>query len=302
LDSRSTTDTSLFRMGPITAPLFPSTQSDVLGILQREQDHALSLLSLSPLLSSLFISYANRAAALELASAVPSPESEEWKTLQTTVNTLREENEKLKLETRETAEKLEAAEASQEAFRSQVSSLKEVNATQQDDVKSLWAELFEAGDRYDRLVEDSNAEKSALQAQVLDLKTQQQELKETVVEQQIKISKLERRGIDDAPTFRPPSPPSLPERQPVLNLSIPDSPTLHMQPQLPELIEAIPGPSSASTLSPDSHGRNEPTEAPPSPDFRGQYKRPVPVMRGPTKQQSRKNVSPMWSRIFEDGI
>ena len=67
------------------------------------------------------------------------------------------------------AEKLEAAEASQDAFRSQVSSLKEVNAVQQEDTKSLWAELFEAGDKYDRLVEDSNMEKSTLQVQVLDL-------------------------------------------------------------------------------------------------------------------------------------
>ena len=82
---------------------------------------------------------------------------------------MREENEKLKSETRETAEKLEAAEDSQDAFRSQVSSLKEVNAAQQDDIKSLWAELFEAGDKYDRLVEDSNMEKSTLQVQVLDL-------------------------------------------------------------------------------------------------------------------------------------
>ena len=159
----------LFKMGLITSLLSPATQSDIFGILQREQDHALSLLSLSPLLSSLFISYANRAAVLELASATPSPESEEWKTLQTTIAILREENENLKSENREMAEKLEAVEASQEAFRSQVSSLKEVNTTQQTDIKSLWAELFEAGDKYDLLMEDSNAEKSALQAQVSDL-------------------------------------------------------------------------------------------------------------------------------------
>jgi regulator of replication initiation timing len=159
----------LFKMGPITSPLSPATQSDILGILQREQDHAMSLLYLSPLLSSLFISYANRATALESASAAPSPGSEEWKTLQTTIITLQEENKKLKSENREMAEKLEVAEASQEAFRSQASSLKETNAAQQDDIKSLWAELFEAGDKYDLLVEVSNAEKSGLQAQILDL-------------------------------------------------------------------------------------------------------------------------------------
>jgi len=125
----------------------------------------MSLLSLSPLLSSLFISYANRVAALESASAAPSPESEEWKTLQTTITTLREENERLESEAREMAGKLEAAEASQEAFRSQVLSLKEANTAQQDDVKSLRAELSEAEDKYTQL----SVEKAALQIRAMNL-------------------------------------------------------------------------------------------------------------------------------------
>jgi len=129
----------------------------------------MSLLSLSPLLSSLFISYASRAAALESTSATPSLESEEWKALQTTITILQEENDKLKSTNREMMGKLAAAEASQEAFRSQVSSLKEVYTAQQDDIKSLQEELVEARGRYDRLVVDSNAEKAALQIQVLDL-------------------------------------------------------------------------------------------------------------------------------------
>jgi len=156
-------------MGPIVTPLSPATQSDLLGILQGEQDHAMSLLSLSPLLSSLFISYASRVAALESASTAPSPESEEWKTLQSTIATLREENERLESETREVAGKLEMAEASQEAFRSQVLSLKEVNAAQRDDIDSLRAEFSEAKDKYSRLTDDSIAERAALQVRVLDL-------------------------------------------------------------------------------------------------------------------------------------
>ena len=156
-------------MGPIVTPLSPATQSDLLGILQREQDHAMSLLSLSPLLSSLFISYSNRVAALESASTTPSPESEEWRTLQTTVTTLREENERLESEVREMGEKLEAAEASQEAFRSQTLSLKEANTVQRDDIGSLLAELSAAKDKYNQLMVDSNAEKAALQIQVMDL-------------------------------------------------------------------------------------------------------------------------------------
>ena len=129
----------------------------------------MSLLSLSPLLSSLFISYADRAAILESATATPSPESEGWKALQATTAALREENEKLKSETCEVAGKLEAAGASQEAFRSQVSSLKEANTTQQGDIKSLRAELAEAKEKYNRLAVNSNAEKAALHIRVLDL-------------------------------------------------------------------------------------------------------------------------------------
>lgn len=129
----------------------------------------MSLLSLSPLLSSLFISYSNRVAALESASATPSPESEEWKTLQTTITTLREENEKLESEAREMARRLNAAEASQEAFRSQTISLKETNTVQRDDIESLLADLSEAKDKYNQLMIGSNAEKAALQVQVMDL-------------------------------------------------------------------------------------------------------------------------------------
>ena len=129
----------------------------------------MALLSSSPLLSSLFVSYANRAAALESASSTPSPESEEWKTLQTTIAELREENGELKSENFGVTGKLEAAVASQEAFRSQVLSLKEINTTQQDDIKSLRAELTEAEDNYDRFMVDSNTEKASLQVQVSDL-------------------------------------------------------------------------------------------------------------------------------------
>jgi len=146
-------------------PLSPAAQSDILGILQREQDHAISLLSLSPLLSSLFISYAKRAAALEALSATPSPESE-WKAVQDTIVALQEENAKLKSEKREVVGKLAGAEASQEAFRSQVSSLSEVNATQHDDMESLRTQLSEAKDKYDRLMADSNTKMAAVGAQI----------------------------------------------------------------------------------------------------------------------------------------
>ena len=109
-------------MGPIANSLSPATQYDVLEILQREQDRAMELLSSSPLLASLFVSYANQAAALESASAIPSPESEEWKALQNTTAALQEEVEKLKSENIEIVERSKASVDSQEAFRSRLSS------------------------------------------------------------------------------------------------------------------------------------------------------------------------------------
>jgi len=129
----------------------------------------MSLLSLSPLLSSLFVSYANRVVALESASSTPSPESEEWRTFQTTIATLREENSKFESENCEMATKLEVAIASQEAFRTQVAALKEDVEVQQDRYWVLAERCSESNDKYNQLVVESNAEKTAFQAQVLDL-------------------------------------------------------------------------------------------------------------------------------------
>jgi predicted RNase H-like nuclease (RuvC/YqgF family) len=131
----------------------------------------LSLLSLSPLLSSLFVSYAGRAASAGSTptTSSPSPESDEWRSLRDTVAVLREENEKLKSEIREIAGKLEVAEAFQEILRSQVLSLKDLNTNREEEVKSLQEQVSEAQQKYDRLAEDSNAEKAALKVQVSDL-------------------------------------------------------------------------------------------------------------------------------------
>ena len=150
-------------------PLAPVPQNDLLAILQHEQEHALSLLSLSPLLSSLFVSYASRAGARGSTSSTTSAESEEWRALQDTIAMLREENEKLKLESREMVRKMEMSEASQEMLRSQVSSLNDANAAHQEDLKCLRAELAEAKQTHDRSVVDCDSEKAALKVQISDL-------------------------------------------------------------------------------------------------------------------------------------
>lgn len=143
--------------------------SDILGILQREQERAISLLSLNPSLSSLFTSCANRAAVLEPTSATPSVESGGWKALQTGITSLREESEKLELENREVVRRLETAEASQEASRSQITSLKFINANQQNEINALRRELLEARDLQDRLMTDFNTERGVHYIRVSDL-------------------------------------------------------------------------------------------------------------------------------------
>lgn len=132
-------------------------QSDILEILQREQDHAVSLLSLSPSLATLLLSYSNRA------------ETQDRRTFRETIVKLLEENQGLKSEVLEMVQRLKAAEASQKTVRSQVSSLREAGATLQDTVDSLREELVEVEDKYDRFIADSNVEKAALYVQVLDL-------------------------------------------------------------------------------------------------------------------------------------
>ena len=125
----------------------------------------MALLSSSPMLASLFVLYAKQAAVLESASATPSPESEEWKALQNTTATLREEIKELNSENLGLTKELESA----KSFRSQVSSLEEINTTRQDDIKFLRAELAGARERYDQNTADSNAEKAALQVRILNL-------------------------------------------------------------------------------------------------------------------------------------
>jgi len=161
------------------------------------------LLSLSPLLSSLFVSYANRAASHRSASSTPSHESEEWKAFQSTVTVFREENERLQSENREMVLKLEAAEASNEGFRSHISSLRQVNAAQQSEVNSLRKELVETKDLYERVMKDWNGEKAAYQTRISGIQTEVVELKQSVAEKQGKILSLERQ-LPSLPSDNPP--------------------------------------------------------------------------------------------------
>ena len=133
------------QMGPITNSLSPATQGDP------------------------STSYTNRAAVLESISTTPSPESEEWKSLQAIVATLREKIDELESENRDLVGKLGMAASSQEALRTQVAALKQETDNQQDGFRMLTLQCAEGNNRYDRLVAESTAEKMDLQAQILDL-------------------------------------------------------------------------------------------------------------------------------------
>lgn len=127
----------------------------------------MALLSSSPLLASLFVSYANQAAVFETASTAPPPD--ELRTLENSVLVLQEDIDRLKPENLDMKERLEKAAASLEAFRSQVASLKEVNVAQQGDIKSLQAELTESKHAYDLLSKHSNAEGEDLRSTISKL-------------------------------------------------------------------------------------------------------------------------------------
>ena len=86
----------------------------------------MSLLAASPLLSSLFLTYANKAAALDGPSA-PSPIDLEWTEMKALNNRLQEEVASLRAQLAKEADRAKAAEDCVEALRAQLSSVKDAN-------------------------------------------------------------------------------------------------------------------------------------------------------------------------------
>ena len=95
------------------------------------------------MLSNLPISYADKVTTLESAFAVLSPGSEGREMLQNNAISLRDEDEKLNSEISEMVRRLESAGASQEEFRSRISSPKGADMTRQDEIKPLRKEPVE---------------------------------------------------------------------------------------------------------------------------------------------------------------
>ena len=112
----------------INPPLVSNTQKDILQIIRKEEDHAMSLLAASPLLSSLFLTYANKAATLDGPQA-PSPIDVEWADMNAMNAHLQEEVAALRAQLAKEADRAKMAEDCVEALRAQLSSVKDANRT-----------------------------------------------------------------------------------------------------------------------------------------------------------------------------
>ncbi|KAF9645357.1 hypothetical protein BDM02DRAFT_3262963 [Thelephora ganbajun] len=110
----------------ISPSVMSNTQRDILQIIRKEEDHAMSLLTASPLLSSLFLTYANRAATLDGPQA-PSPIDVEWTEMKTLNSRLQEEIAVLQAQLNKETERAKTAEDCVEALRAQLSSVKDAN-------------------------------------------------------------------------------------------------------------------------------------------------------------------------------
>ena len=86
----------------------------------------MSLLAASPLLSSLFLTYANRAATLD-GPPTPSPIDIEWVEMKTQNSRLQEEVALLRAQLNKETDRAKMAEDCVEALRSQLSSVKNAN-------------------------------------------------------------------------------------------------------------------------------------------------------------------------------
>ena len=101
-----------------------NAQKDVLQIIREEQDRAMSLLAAR--LSSLFLTYADSAAALDGPPTL-SPIDPEWSEMKTLNSSLQEEVASLRAQLEKETGRAKTAEDRVEAFHAQIASLKDTN-------------------------------------------------------------------------------------------------------------------------------------------------------------------------------
>ena len=107
----------------------------------------MSLLAASPLLSSLFLTYANRAAALD-CPPTPTPIDTEWIEMKTQNNRLQEEVALLRAQLEKETDRAKMAEDCVEALRAQLSSVKCANSDLETAVSDERAKLRAISSEY----------------------------------------------------------------------------------------------------------------------------------------------------------
>jgi len=186
----------------------------------------MSLLSASPLLSSLFLTYANRAAALD-GPAAPSPIDVEWTEMKTLNNRLQEEVASLRDQLNKEVDRAKVAEDCVEALRAQLSSVKCANRDLETEVSDERAKLDAITSEYLTYKKETKniiaelrntVDKEAVScpnSSGRDLLTPQQgaraALSQVIAEQQISLARLKEQNESPCP------PPSAVKESPIRN-------------------------------------------------------------------------------------
>ena len=122
----------------------------------------MSLLAASPLLSGLFLAYANKAATLDGPSA-PSPIDIEWTEMKALNDRLQEEVASLRTQLEKETERAKVAEDCVEALRAQVSSVKDAN-------RELKTAVSDVRDRFGVVEEEYSTYKAETTGTITELR------------------------------------------------------------------------------------------------------------------------------------
>jgi len=158
----------------------------------------MSLLSASPLLSSLFLTYANRAATLD-GPAAPSPIDVEWMEMKTLNNRLQEEVALLRDQLNKETDRAKVAEDCVEALRAQLSSVKCTN-------RDLETEALDERSKLDAITSEYMTYKKEAKDTIAELrKTVDKEasaraaLSQVIADQQTSLAQLKGQSVNPSP-------------------------------------------------------------------------------------------------------
>jgi len=185
-------------------PSFMSnSQKDILQIIRKEEDHAMSLLAASPLLSSLFLAYANKAATFD-GPAAPSPVDLEWTEMKALNNRLQEEVASLRAQLDKETDRAKTAEDCVGALRAQLYSVKEVNYDLETTVSKERARLDAMTSEYTKHKEETADTIAELRDTVDKEAGARAALSQVIADQQITLVQLKEKNECPSPPFTSP--------------------------------------------------------------------------------------------------